>query len=84
MQRHKWHQSQPNIKVNDIVLIATDNLPPTQWALGRVTTVIPGDDGHVRVAEVSSRGNTYRRPIAKLCLLPIEENSEPPGDHVQN
>lgn len=77
MQRNKWHQSQRNMEKGDIVLIVTETLPPTQWPLGRIVGTIPGDDGHVRVADILSNGTIYRRPIVKLCLLPIEAESSP-------
>ena len=41
----------------------------------RIETVIPGQDGQVRVADVRVGSKVFRRPIAKLCLLPIEDNS---------
>ncbi|XP_055307371.1 uncharacterized protein LOC129571589 [Sitodiplosis mosellana] len=89
MERNKWRHSQPNLKINDIVLIATDTLPPTQWPLGRVTNIIKGDDGHVRVADLTSRGHTYRRPIVKLCQLPVgpdraSSQAGPAGEDVQS
>ncbi|RYE22780.1 MAG: hypothetical protein EOP45_07755 [Sphingobacteriaceae bacterium] len=82
MRRNKWHQSQPNLKVNDIVLIVSEALPPTQWPLARVTAVHPGDDGQVRVVDVISNEHTYRRPVTKLCKLPTTE--PPGGEDVQN
>ncbi|XP_055307271.1 uncharacterized protein LOC129571495 [Sitodiplosis mosellana] len=60
MERNKWRHSQRNVQVDDIVLIVTDTLPPTQWPLGRVIKTIQGDDGHVRVADVTNRGHVYR------------------------
>lgn len=85
MVRNKWQQSQTNVKENDIVLIASETLPPTQWPLGRVVNAIKGDDGCVRVVDVISRGTTYRRPIVKICVLPIKEPDEPApaGEDVQ-
>lgn len=77
--RPKWVQKRPNIEPDQIVIIQEDNLPPAQWLLGRVTKVFPGRDGLVRVAEVRCRNSTVRRPIHKLCLLPIVEPVQPPG-----
>ena len=48
-----------------------------KWPLGRITTVMPGKDGVVRVAEVRTKDDTYVRPIVKLCRL--EENEVPQG-----
>ncbi|GFU21835.1 integrase catalytic domain-containing protein [Trichonephila clavipes] len=46
-QRTKWNKPRRNLKVNDMVLVKEDNLPPLQWSLGRVVQVFPGDDGAV-------------------------------------
>ena len=78
-ERQKWNQTQKNLQVEDLVLIANDNVPRNQWPLGRVTTVFPGSDGLVRGAEVKAKGSTYKRPIPKVCLPQAadkKENSE--------
>lgn len=46
--RNKWHNPKDNVEVNDIVLVCEDNLPPTQWRLGRIMQTHPGTDGLVR------------------------------------
>lgn len=70
LQLHsKWLHKQPNIKSNDVVLVADDNLPRHCWSLGRVVKPLPGCDGLVRTAEVKMRTGVYTRPIHKLCLL---------------
>lgn len=86
MYRTKWYSDQREVQEGDIVLVVNEILPPTQWALGRIIKTIKGDDGHVRVVDVFSKGQTYRRPIVKICVLPIEEhaNTLPGGEHVQN
>ena len=55
-----------------MVLIHEDNVPPMKWAIGRVTKLIPGADGFVRVAEVKTSQTTLKRPVAKLAVLPKE------------
>lgn len=70
-RRSKWTRRSPNIKVDDIVLIIKDNLPPTQWKLGRITTTHPGKDGLVRVATLTTKGGTCKRPISKLAVLSL-------------
>ncbi|GFW40650.1 uncharacterized protein TNCV_2835941 [Trichonephila clavipes] len=72
-QRTKWNKPRRNLKVNDIVLVKEDNLPPLQWSLGRVVQVFPGDDGAVRVVNVKTQRGQFRRPITKCCLLPTED-----------
>ncbi|XP_055326355.1 uncharacterized protein LOC129580171 [Sitodiplosis mosellana] len=71
--RPKWHQTQPNLKLNELVLIKDDRLPPNEWLLGRVIELHPGADQLVRVATVRTKNGNYKRPISKLCRLPICE-----------
>lgn len=68
--RSKWTQSKTNVKVNDIVLLKEDNMPPGKWPLGRIVTVHPGKDGRVRVVTVKTASGLFDRPIVKLRLLP--------------
>lgn len=75
-QRIKWRTSANNLKPNNLVLIVDDNRPPLQWCLGRVVEVHSGSDGHVRVATVRTSTGIYRRAIAKLCLLPNQDNMD--------
>ncbi|XP_055590791.1 uncharacterized protein LOC129742872 [Uranotaenia lowii] len=76
MVQHFWDPGQ-------LVIIREDNVPTIAWRLGRIETAIPGPDGLVRVADVRvadwSKGTKiFRRPIAKLCLRPIEDNEVEP------
>ncbi|XP_058817128.1 uncharacterized protein LOC131680430 [Topomyia yanbarensis] len=71
--RNKWHKRFA-VKPGLMVIVREDNLPTMQWRLGRINNVIPGPDCLVRVADVRVCGKIIRRPIAKLCLLPIEDN----------
>lgn len=72
-QRCKWQHTQVNLKKDDLVLVRNDLLPPSKWELGRIVCTYPGDHGHVRVADVRTVTGIYKRPIVKLCRLPIEE-----------
>ncbi|XP_075158042.1 uncharacterized protein LOC142231312 [Haematobia irritans] len=51
-RRYKWKTEQNNLKENDFVIVKDDNLPPTEWRLGRITKVYFGSDSKVRVAEI--------------------------------
>lgn len=71
-QRKKWnHNANDNIKVNDIVLIKENNIPPNSWLKAIVVKVHPGSDGLVRVVTVKTKSSTFQRPIVKICALPI-------------
>ncbi|XP_044760769.1 uncharacterized protein LOC123318219 [Coccinella septempunctata] len=70
-QRSKWHfpdKSTP--RIGDLVLIKSDNEPPLEWALGRITELNYGTDGIARVASVRTAKGILRRPLVKLCPLP--------------
>lgn len=70
-ERTKWQQPRTNLKVDDLVLVKNDILPPTQWQLARVIELHPGPDNLVRVVTIRTATSTLKRPISKLCLLPI-------------
>ncbi|XP_036140324.1 uncharacterized protein LOC118644157 [Monomorium pharaonis] len=78
-QRGKWRKVQANIKIGQMILLRNATLPPCKWELGRVTQIHPGPDGLVRVVTVRTATSEYKRPITKLCLLPIE-NVTPSND----
>lgn len=73
VNRPKWCEPLPNLQVNDMVVVKADNLPPTQWVLGRVSKVYPDAEGRVRFVDVRHRDGVFRRPIQKLGKLPIDE-----------
>nr|XP_014095547.2 uncharacterized protein LOC106621290 [Bactrocera oleae] len=75
-RRHKWFRRTRNIRVDDIVLVKQENLPPTHWCLGRVTTLHPGADGVVRNVTLRTARGYMKRAIQKLCLLIEKEDFE--------
>lgn len=48
-QRPKWNKESDNIKLNELELVKDDRYPPSQWLLGRVIDLHPGQDSLVRV-----------------------------------
>ncbi|XP_071573943.1 uncharacterized protein [Temnothorax nylanderi] len=71
--RVKWKTRQENLKVNDLVLLKEENLPPLRWKIGRVVEVHAGKDNLVRVASVRTTTGISKRAITKLCKLPISD-----------
>lgn len=67
--RTKWSTSQPNVRVDDLLLIRDPNLPPLEWRLGRVIEVCPGPDGVVRVVRLHTNHGVVTRPVVKLVPL---------------
>lgn len=71
-QRIKWRQkSKIQIKVGQLVLIRNSLLPPCKWELGRIIKCHSGSDNVVRIVTVKTAASEYKRPVVKLCLLPI-------------
>ncbi|XP_028164620.1 uncharacterized protein LOC114355798 [Ostrinia furnacalis] len=70
--RYRWSSQQPQPQVGDVVLVKEDGLPPCRWLYGRVYAVHRGQDNLVRVITLKTKNGTIKRPISKLCLLPIE------------
>lgn len=85
LQRHlaisKWHHPNNKIKIGSMVLITDEQYPPAKWPLARVIDVHPGVDGLTRVVTIRTATSTLKRPITKLCILPMDEfgNTVPEG-----
>jgi len=66
---------------NDIVNVREDNMTPTKWRIARVTNLHPGKDGQVRAVTVRTpNGADMRRPVVKLCHLPVLEGEQAVGN----
>lgn len=69
--RNKWQRPDRNLAVDDLVIIQ-EPTPPLTWSTARVVKIYPGEDNVVRVADVKlANGKTLKRPVVKLCLLPL-------------
>ncbi|XP_038117200.1 uncharacterized protein LOC119769297 [Culex quinquefasciatus] len=71
--RTKRWRSPVQIEVGKLVVIVDDNLPPTCWKLARISEVHPGADGVVRVVTLKTATKLIKRPVEKICLLPLDE-----------
>lgn len=72
-QRPKWTKTiDNNIKIGMLVLVKDENLPPAKWPLARIVDLHPGPDGLVRVVSLKYKNSIVKRPITKICVLPIE------------
>ena len=47
--------------------------PRGTWPLGKIVSVHPGKDGHVRVVQVQVGQTTFTRPATALCSLECTE-----------
>lgn len=70
-QRVKWKRLKTSVKVGQLILLRNATLSPCKWDLGRITQCHVGSDGLIRVVTVKT-ATEYKRPIVKLCLLPID------------
>ncbi|CAG7826192.1 unnamed protein product, partial [Allacma fusca] len=75
--RPKWATAEANMQIGDLVLVKEEMRTPLQWKMGRIIDVHPGGDGLVRVATIRMADGSLKRPITKLCLLPLDR---PPGE----
>lgn len=70
-QRAKWTTKEDNIQRGRLVVVKEDNAPPMHWQLAIIEATHPGQDGLVRVATVRTSNGSFKRPISKLCPLPV-------------
>ncbi|CAK1584951.1 unnamed protein product [Parnassius mnemosyne] len=71
LQRHKWRNSVCEPKIGDVVLVKEANLPPARWLHGIITEKHTGTDGVTRVVSLRCGNSQIKRPVSKLCLLPV-------------
>ncbi|XP_039306398.1 uncharacterized protein LOC113005704 [Solenopsis invicta] len=82
-QRTKWRRRlQTDVRVGQLVLLRNSLLPPCKWELGRIIMCHPGSDGLSPVVTVKTARSEYKRPLSKLCFLPIdiEQQSNTDGE----
>lgn len=60
------------MKIGQLVILQEDGIPPLLWATGRIVLIHPGADGIMRAATVITGSGEVRRPMIKICVLPIE------------
>lgn len=70
IQTPKWREEHENVKIGQLVLIKSENIPPTYWAMGRIIETSTGSDGKVRSVTIKTHSGTLERSIRKLCILP--------------
>lgn len=70
---YKWNQPMESIRKDSLVLVIDERYPPAKWPLGRILEVHPGKDGRTRVVTVKTQTSTFKRPITKISLLPVND-----------
>ncbi|GFY63176.1 integrase catalytic domain-containing protein [Trichonephila inaurata madagascariensis] len=69
-QRHR--KSRP-LTVGEVVVVENSLKNLTLWSLARVIQLIPGKDGHIRVARVKTETGELVRPVQRLYNLELQE-----------
>jgi hypothetical protein len=63
----------PDLRINTLIVLREDNVAPLQWPLRRIHAVHPCIDGVIRVVSVKSARSVFKRPINKVCVVPMPE-----------
>lgn len=72
-KRHKWTLHQRTLRVDTLVVVKDDNLPPYQSTTGRITDIYPESDGVFQVVNM----NTVRgilNAFYDLSLTPFTDS----------
>ena len=69
--RSKWNREAREAQIGDIVVIVDENRLRGLWLKGRVISVFPGRDGHVRVVVVKTQHGVFKRPVTKICVVDV-------------
>jgi hypothetical protein len=68
-KRSKWKYPQQEPKIGDCVFVIDNNLPPTEWRLGRIEKLHRGPDQCIRVLDVRTQNGIITRPLVKLYFF---------------
>ena len=58
-----------SLRVGDLVIISSHDVPRSYWPMGRIIEVYPGRDGVVRSVKLKTSNAELSRPSALLWLL---------------
>lgn len=80
-QRNKWRiTSHINFGPGTMVLIKDENVPPLKWRMGRIVELHPGADNITRVVSLKTAEGTIKRPLTKICILPLDQEIDVPPE----
>lgn len=71
----RWKPAIP-VEIGKLVIVKDENVPPIRWKMGRIIAVHPGKDDVIRVVTVKTATGEVKRPVEKICILPIPINCE--------
>ncbi|XP_072380908.1 uncharacterized protein [Diabrotica undecimpunctata] len=73
-QKSKWLDSVFVPKIGALVVLKEDNLAACKWSLTRLVELHEGRAGVARVATMRTITGTLKRPLVRICQLPIDED----------
>ncbi|GFX42342.1 integrase catalytic domain-containing protein [Trichonephila clavipes] len=72
-EQTQHHRKLRPLTVGEVVVVENSLKNRNLWSLARVIQLIPGKDGHVRVARVKTETGELVRPVQKLYNLELQE-----------
>ncbi|GFW76966.1 integrase catalytic domain-containing protein [Trichonephila clavipes] len=72
-EQTQHHRKLRPLTVGEVVVVENSLNNRTLWSLARVIQLIPGKDGHVRVARVKTETGELVRPVQRLYNLELQE-----------
>ncbi|GFT96675.1 integrase catalytic domain-containing protein [Trichonephila clavipes] len=72
-EQTQHHRKLRPLTVGEVVVVENSLKNRTLWSLARVIQLIPGKDGHVRVARVKTETGELVRPVQRLYNLELQE-----------
>lgn len=54
------------------MVIKSDNIPPSYWAMGRIAEIHEAIDGKVRSVTLKTHSGKLKRSIRNICILPTD------------
>ncbi|XP_058816184.1 uncharacterized protein LOC131679471 [Topomyia yanbarensis] len=74
-RRTKWFSEQKSLQEGDLVIVV-DETVRNGWLRGRIIKTYPGLDGQVRKVDVLTNNGTLQRPVIKVALLDVLNDSK--------
>jgi len=72
---YKWKKIIPSLTIGTLVLVIDERYPPSKWPFGRIIQTHPGTDGLTRVVTIRTQTSILKRPIHKVCPLPVDQDT---------
>ena len=72
----RWTQKNRNLRVGDLLIISSHDVPRSHWPIGRITEVYPGRDGVVRSVKLKTKRLmvNYLGPVCCCAYLKQQIN----------